>query len=224
MQPNLPLIDTLDMPKGAVFWADDGLYEVIEVERKGFRRARGWRKDETTDVALEPNSPLAQRYPVKRQGYLLPSFASRNALLKSGQLACFVFPVEQLALDAAHLDTALCGTSSGLYVRRHARHPAFEVTNGAFIGRQYYFTRTNQGLNTNLADLKNRLQVTLIKHSDGEDHWRLLDSWEESPYDVMQTQAIRPVELEDTIPNLNLGDTLVNLKSLKDILPPDDDG
>jgi hypothetical protein len=191
---NLPVVKTVSLPINALFWADNRLYEVTGTE-KGYQKARQWRRGENTEVALAAESALAQRLPTLLEGRPLPMYASRNDLLKEGRPVSYVFPEEQNALDAAYLDTALCGAASGLYVRRHPQFPAFEVTNGLIVLRLYYFMRTTPGVDTQLANLKSRLEQSLTPHRDGPTYWRLLTSWSEAPYVVEQTIAMRPVDL-----------------------------
>lgn len=192
----LPVVQTATLPLGALFWAENRIYEVVQVDGNGYNKARQWRKDEKTDVALVPNTPLAQRMRVIAKGQLIPPIRSRNEFLKDGRYQSYVFPIEQNALDAAYLDTALLGRGSGIYVRRRDRYPAFEITNGVLVLRCYYFMRTNQGIDTTLADIKHRLSEELISHRQGPMYWRLLPSWDESPYDLNQTVAMRPLDLE----------------------------
>jgi hypothetical protein len=199
---SLPKVKTMDLGLGALFWADNRLYEVIEIDAKGYSRARQWRKEENTDVALIPNSPLAARLRLISEGLLLPAFKSRNELLQNGRPLAYVFPDEQLALDAAYLDVALCGRAGGVYVRRHPHFPAFEATNGLNVVRSYFFMRTRQGFDTRLTDLKQRLGEALIPHIQGAAAWRLLNSWHEGPYNIDETIAMRPINLTATLEEL----------------------
>ncbi|HLA44439.1 MAG TPA: hypothetical protein VJZ27_13435, partial [Aggregatilineales bacterium] len=105
----LPLVDTASLPAGTLFWMDYRIYEIVELDSAGYSRAREWRKDESTDVALVPGSRLAQRLAVVSHGRLLPRIDSREKLLHHGRPLSFVFPTEQNALDAASLDIALVG-------------------------------------------------------------------------------------------------------------------
>lgn len=195
---SLPLQDTASLPLGAIFWANH-LYEVVEVDMEGYSRARQWRKDQHSDVALIPNSSLAHRLPLIVRGRILPVFATREALLNElRQPISFVFPDEQLAIDAAYLDVGLCGKSSGLYLRRHTAFPAFEVTNGLIVLRSYFFMRTKANFDTNLTELKARLQNRLIPHTFGAPYWRLLSSWNADPYNTEQTVAMRPIQVDIT--------------------------
>lgn len=190
----IPVAKTASLPLGTLFWADNRLYEVTQVE-KGYHKARQWRKAENTEVSLTNDSALAQRIPIILEGRPLPMHLSRADLLQNGRPISYVFPEEQNALDSAYLDTALCGHASGLYVRRHGQFPAFEITNGLIIVRAYYFMRTTQGIDTQLSVLKSRLSDSLTPHREGPTYWRLLPSWSESPYVIEQTIAMRPVEL-----------------------------
>jgi hypothetical protein len=209
----LPLVPTASLAVGQLFWANH-IYEVIEIDNRGYSRARQWRKEESTDVALIPHSRLAERLPVVEHGRLLPHYTTRDALLKDGQPVLYVFPEEQIALDAAYLDVALCGKQTSLYVRRKDHHPALEATNGMAVIREYYYMRTRHGLETNLPDIKQKSQLKLVPHREGPLYWRLLPSWNEVPYDSQQTIAIRPVRnvAEDTSPSVRSDeDTLPNI-------------
>jgi len=213
----LPLVDTASLPAGTLFWVDYRIYEIVELDSAGYSRAREWRKSESTDVALVPGSRLAQRLPVVNRGRLMPRIDSREKLLHHGRSLSFVFPTEQTALDAASLDVALVGKRAGLYVRRNSRFPAFEITNGAAVMRRYYFSRTRFAQDTNLADIKPRLQEALIPHLQGPMYWRLLPTWDESPYDLNQTIAYRPddilkrlKELDEALPAPTDEDTVAN--------------
>jgi hypothetical protein len=200
----LPLVETASLPLGTLFWAHNRIYEVIEVDAS-HSRARVWRGDDKTDVALIPDSTLAHRLRLVSEGRLLPHFRSREEVLFHGEAVYYVFPVKQTALEAAQIDAALCGRQSGLYARRREGRPAFELTNGAVILRAYFYSRTDEGLDTNLADLKPKLERPLTAHTDGPAYWRLLHHWDESPYDLTQTMAFRPVDLskllQDTAPS-----------------------
>jgi|GEM_PF-1126586 len=192
---SLPLVKTATLPLGRIFFAQQNLYEVIEVDLAGYSKARKWRKDETTDVALIPKSNLAMRLPVVDQGYLLPVF-QRQDLLDDNVAQAFIFPSEQNAIDAAYLDVALCGRDAGVYLRRADRFPAFEVTNGLVVLRHYYYMRTRQGLDTNMPSIKHRIQTKLIPHREGAPYWQLLDSWDNSPYyDTNETIAMRSINI-----------------------------
>ena len=190
----LPEVETASLAKGRLFWAENRIYEVIEVDQSGYSKARVWRHDEATDVALIPNSTLAKRLPLIARGIALPQYQSRDDLLANGRPPAFVFPSEQNALGAAYLDTALCGSQrAGVYARRHDKHAAFEVTNGLNVLRRYYFSRTKENVDTDLPDIKHKLDYPLIPHQQGPMVWRLLPNWDESPHDLTQTMAIRPI-------------------------------
>ncbi|NJL93926.1 MAG: hypothetical protein HC915_09450 [Anaerolineae bacterium] len=204
----LPVVETRQLPRGALFIHPDGsLYEVIDSGQGGEHRARRWRHPQPQEVALDPDSHLARRLPVvARARHLLP-YPSRDALLENQAALLFTFRREQSALDAAQLDVALCGYGSGVYVRKNERYPCFEATNGALVFRQYFFLETNQGVRTRLPDIKHGLGYPLRSHLDGPLAWRLLPSWEDSPfYDLSQTVAMQPIELgsaAETHPNLS---------------------
>lgn len=223
----LAFVMTELMPVGALFYARPAIYEVLEVDPRGhYSRARQWRGGENTEVALVQGSTLAKRLPLVEQGYLLPPIPSREDLLLAGHFQAFVFPNEQNALDAAYLDAALCGKSSGLYPRRYDRYPAFELTNGMFVGRRYYFSQTNEGLETKLADLKTRLKQDFTPHSEGPIYWRLLSSWTEAPYyDMTQTIPFLAIDLDQMRENIPayLEDTLYRMKAVKPDAKPEDE-
>jgi hypothetical protein len=193
----LPVIETASMPKGTLFWAENRIYEVIEVDEGGYSKARVWRHGESTEVALIPDSTLAKRIPLIVKGAVLPQYRSREDLLWNGRPPAFVFPTEQNALGAAYLDVGLCGPRAGVYVRRHGRHAAFEVTNGLTVLRRYYFSRTAENIDTDLRDIKHTLDYPLIPHQEGPLVWRLLPHWDESPHDLTQTVALRPISEAD---------------------------
>lgn len=192
----LPVVETAALERGTLFWAENRIYEVVDVE-DGYSKARVWRHGEGTEVALIPNSTLAGRLPLVDRGILLPTYRSREDLLARGRPPAFVFPTEQNALGAAYLDVALCGQRAGVYVRRHARHAAFEATNGLNVLRRYYFSRTKENIDTDVRDIKYMLDYPLISHQEGPMVWRLLPHWDESPHDLNQTMALRPISEED---------------------------
>lgn len=189
----LPVVKTASLPVGTLFVANHLIYEVTEIQGDTYCKARQWRKDETTEVTLVSHSSLARQLPVIEKGHLLPSIKSRNDLLQNGRYIIFIFPTEQNAIDCAYLDVALCGASSGLYVRRVDHDPAIEATNGVTIFRRYYYSRTAQGLTTNLADIKPRLGSPITTHREGPAYWRILPSWDEGPYDNTKTITMRPI-------------------------------
>lgn len=193
---SLPLVKTATLPKGRLFYANNLLYEVIAVDSAGYSRARGWRKDENTDVALIPQSSLARRLPVIDQARVLP-LLSRHDLLQNNQPISYIFPSEANAIDAAYLDSALCGQVGALYVRRHERFPAFEVTNGMTVMRRYYYMRSRAGVDVGMQRLKSRISESLVPHKQGAIYWQMLDTWDDSPYyDATATLVMRPVDLE----------------------------
>jgi hypothetical protein len=192
----LPEVKTASLAKGFLFWAENRIYEVVDVDEGGYSKARMWRQGEATEVALIPDSTLAKRLPLIARGRALPQYHSREDLLINRRPPAFVFPSEQNALGAAYLDVALCGERAGVYVRRHARHAAFEATNGLNVLRRYYFSRTEAGVETDLPDIKHTLDYALIPHQQGPMVWRLLPHWDESPHDLNQTVAIRPITQE----------------------------
>src|SRR5258707_6420468 len=103
----LPEVETVRMPAGTLFVANNLIYQVVEVKPDGYARARQWRRDENTDVALVPDSFLARTLPVVKMGRILPVYRSRKELLSNGQTTGYVFPSEALAKDVAYLDVSL---------------------------------------------------------------------------------------------------------------------
>jgi hypothetical protein len=193
----LPTVETATLNRGTLFWAENRIYEVVDADENGYNKARVWRHGESTEVALVPNSTLAGRLPLVARGVPLPTYQSREELLARGRPPAFVFPTEQNALGAAYLDVALCGQRAGVYVRRHAHHAAFEATNGLNVLRRYYFSRTKEGVDTDVRDIKHMLDYPLISHREGPMVWRLLPHWDESPHDLNQTMALRPITEAD---------------------------
>jgi len=124
---SLPEVDTARLPRGTLFLAQGKIYQVIETGAGGFHKAREWRQSENTDVALIPDSFPSKFLPLIRRGRVLPVYRSRLELTDNTQPACFVFPTEALALDAAYLDLALV-QSSGAFVRNQGHEPAFAIT------------------------------------------------------------------------------------------------
>lgn len=120
---NLPLVKTASLPMGVLFIASGKIYEVTDVQGDTYRKARQWRKDESTEVALVPNSSLARQLPVIDQGHLLPPIKSRNDLLQNGRYIIFIFPTEQNAIDCAYLDVALCGGKFRLICSPYGTRP-----------------------------------------------------------------------------------------------------
>jgi hypothetical protein len=190
---NLPEIDTARLPQGTLFWAQGHIYQVIEAGSGGFHKARMWRQSEATDVALIPGSLLAKHLPVLKRGKLLPVYRSRLELTQDDLPACFVFPTETLALDAAYLDTALV-QSPGAYVRNQGHDPAFAVTDGIHAFRLYYYRQSLHGRKTDLSSLEVRpLPFVPRPHTEGPGYWRLLPGWTETIPGVDVTQETRPV-------------------------------
>jgi hypothetical protein len=208
----LPVVKTASLAVGVLFIANGKIYEVTEVQGDTYRKARQWRRDESTEVALVSDSTLARQLPVIEQGHLLPPTKSRNDLLQNGRYIIFIFPTEQNAIDCAYLDVALCGPNSGLFVRRVQHNPAVEATNGAAVFRRYYYSRTTQGLSTNLADIKPRLGDPITTHKEGPFYWRFLPNWDEGPYDNTKTLSMRPVSFSQEDYSTD-DDTLVNFKT-----------
>src|SRR4051812_28386465 len=95
---SLPEVETARLPMGTLFVANRIIYQVVDTS-PGFLKARQWRRDEKTDVALIPNSFPTKYLPLVAKGRILPVYRSRTELLTGdGQLSCFVFPTEMLAL------------------------------------------------------------------------------------------------------------------------------
>jgi hypothetical protein len=203
---SLPEVDTSRLPQGTLFLAQNRIYQVIETGSGGFHKARQWRKTEETDVALIPGSFPSRYLPLIKQGKLLPVYRSRLELTEGDQATCYVFPAENLALDAAYLDVALI-QSPGAYVRNHSNDPAFAVTDGVHVFRLYYYRQSHNGAKTDLSSLQVRpLPFMPRLYSDGPAYWRLLPSWTEiiPPLDV--TQPMKPIRNtlhdDDTLPDL----------------------
>lgn len=203
----LPEVETSRLPQGALFLAQGRIYQVIEVGAGGFHKAREWRKTETTDVALIPGSFPSKFLPVVRRGRLLPVYRTRQELTDNDQPACFVFPTEALARDAAHLDVDLV-QSPGAYVRIHGEEPAFAVTDGVRIFRLYYYRQSDSGNKTDLSRLAQRPLPFMPKaHTDGPGYWRLLPSWTENAPNLDVTQPMKavrtpPVNMDETLPHI----------------------
>src|SRR5438477_12888270 len=85
-------VDTARMTRGTLFFANRLIYEVVETAAGGFSKARQWRRDESTDVALVPGSFLARTLPLVRKGHILPKYRSRNELTDEGGPSGFLFP------------------------------------------------------------------------------------------------------------------------------------
>ncbi len=189
---SLPEVETARLPRGTLFVADGRIYQVIEAGAGGFAKARQWRRDESTDVALIPGSFLTKYLPVIRKGRVLPVYRSRIELTDSGQTRCFVFPTEVLALDAAYLDVALI-ISAGAYVRNHNHEPAFAVTDGVHIFRLYWYLRSAHGRPTNIDSMSiERPRCDLQPHTEGSPYWCVLPSWQDSipPSQITQTASV----------------------------------
>src|SRR5690554_127545 len=130
----LPEVKTSRLPEGALFWAEGAIYEVSEVDARGYQKARLWRHAEHREVALVPGSLLSRHLPVIERGRVLPVYRSQHDLLEDGNCSCFVFPSETLALDAAYLDSILI-QRRGPYVRQQEALPAFALTDGIHLFR-----------------------------------------------------------------------------------------
>jgi hypothetical protein len=177
---SLPEVDTARLPRGTLFVANGLVYQVTETGAGGFSKARQWRRDESTDVALIPGSFLTKYMPLVRTGRLLPVYRSRTELTNDGQTRCFVFPTESLALDSAYLDVALI-MSAGAYVRNHNHEPAFAVTDGVHVFRLYYYVRSVHGRATTIANgTVEYPRCDLRPHTEGPAYWRVLPSWQEN--------------------------------------------
>jgi hypothetical protein len=70
----LPEVETTRLPRGALFVANGLIYQVVEAGKGGFAKARQWRRDESTDVALIPGSILTKTLPLVRRGRILPVY------------------------------------------------------------------------------------------------------------------------------------------------------
>ncbi|WP_162909998.1 hypothetical protein [Aggregatilinea lenta] len=204
---SLPEVDTARLPKNALFLAQDRIYQVIEASAGGFHKAREWRQSESTDVALIPGSLPSKYLPVVQHGHVLPVYRSRTALCDGDRPACFVFPTETLALDAAYLDTAML-QSTGAYVRSQDHEAAYAVTDGTRIFRLYYFRQTAHGWPADLSGLRDQPRAFVPRsHTEGPPCWRLLATWTESTGAADMTQpSMRLVDLSDvggdTVPHI----------------------
>ncbi len=215
----LPEVETSRLPQGTLFLAQGHIYQVIEVGAGGFHKARAWRKTEATDVALIPGSFPSKFLPLVRRGRLLPVYRTRQELTDKDQPACFVFPTEALARDAAHLDVDLI-QAPGAYVRTHGEAPAFAVTDGVHIFRLYYYRQSASGRKTNLSRLAARPLPFMPKaHTDEPGYWRLLPSWAEDEPNLDVTQQIKPIRMPPT----NLDETIPHIPIVKPDPPPDRD-
>src|SRR5579859_2331702 len=177
---SLPEVDTARMPRGTLFFANRHIYEVVDTAAGGFSRARQWRRDESTDVALVPGSFLARTLPLVRKGRILPVYRSRTELADDNGPTGFIFPTESLAKDAAYLDTALIINGSA-YVRNHGQEPGFAVTDGSQIFRLYYFLRSVHGRDTHVrSNVVENPHCELHPHTAGPMYWRLLATWQDA--------------------------------------------
>lgn len=137
---------------------------------------------------------------------MLPVYRSRIELTENDRATCFVFPTEDMALDAAYLDVALI-QSTGAYVRNQGHEPAFAVTDGVHVFRLYYYRESIHGRLTDLSNLhKHALPFKPQSYMQGPDYWRLLPSWTEMTGSTEMTQARMPaVKLppmgDEPIPN-----------------------
>lgn len=204
---SLPEVNTARLSLGTLFLAEGRIYRVIETGAGGFHKAREWRQGEQTDVALIPGSFPSRHLPLITRGRVLPVYRSRIELTRDERATCFVFPIENLALDAAYLDVALI-QSSGAYVRNQGNEPAFAVTDGVHVFRLYYYRYSVHGRPANLSSLMKRpLAFTPQLYNEGPIYWRLLPSWTDDidPSDITQPlQAVRlppPPRLEGSPPD-----------------------
>jgi hypothetical protein len=206
----LPEVETSRLPQGALFYAQNRLYQVIETGNGGYHKARAWRCAEDTDVALIPGSFLSKYLPLVKQGKMLPVYRTRTELIEKDQASCFVFPTEHLALDAAYLDVALI-QSPGAYVRNQGHDPAFAVTDGVHVFRLYYYRVSARGRKTDLSGLAVRpLAFNPHDYTEGPGYWRLLPSWTEVVPDMDITQPMTPV-----INSLTTDQTLLHIPTVK---------
>ena len=175
---SLPEVETARLRYGTLFTANGRIYQVVEVRAGGFHKAREWRGDEKTEVALVPGSFLANFLPVVARGRLLPVYPTRMDLTEDGEPIYYLFPGEQQALDAAYLDVALV-QSKDAYIRNHGREPAFAATDGNHILRLYYYSRSVRGYSFQIEEdfHKQTIQFRLCRF--GPMYWRLLPSWQE---------------------------------------------
>ena len=196
----LPEVETIRMPTGTLFIANGLIYQVVETTGGGFAKARQWRRDESTDVALVPGSFLTKTLPLVRTGRILPVYRSRVELTDNGQPTGFILPNESLAKDAAYLDTALI-MSAGAYVRNHHQEPAFAATDGTQIFRLYYYMRSAHGRSTHLeSNIVENPHCELRPHTEGPIYWRLLPSWEETLPPAKATQHAMPAATDIPLP------------------------
>src|SRR5579871_4289470 len=182
-------VDTVRMPRGTLFYANKAIYQVVDTAAGGFSRARQWRRDESTDVALVPGSFLARTLPLVRKGHILPVYRSRTELTDENGPTGFIFPSEALAKDAAYLDVALIINGSA-YVRNHGQEPGFAVTDGSQIFRLYYFMKSVHGRDTHIhSNIVEHPHCELRPHETGPMYWRLLSTWQDNLPSTRVTQV-----------------------------------
>ena len=217
---SLPEVETARLPRGTLFVANSKIYQVTEVGTGGFAKARQWRQNESTDVALIPNSFLTKYMPLVKMGRLLPVYRTRTELTEDGTTRCFVFPTEALALDAAYLDVALI-MSAGAYVRNHNHEPAFAVTDGVHNFRLYFYLRSVHNratiIKSNTAD---QTRGELHSYMQGPSYWQLLSSWQESFPPSKATQLSMPKVASSPVMPPAMPPTLPPATSLPPTLPP----
>src|SRR5258708_23953017 len=198
-------VDTARMPRGTLFYAMKLIYQVVETAAGGFSRARQWRRDESTDVALVPGSFLARTLPLVRKGHIVPVYRSRTELTDESGPTGFTFPTEALAKDAAYLDVALIINGSA-YMRNHGQEPSFAVTDGSQIFRLYYFMRSIHGRDTHIrSNVVENPHCELRAHTAGPNYWRLLSTWQDSLPSSKATQVTPPANLTK-LPDLDRPD------------------
>lgn len=220
---SLPEVETARLPRGTLFVANGLIYQVMEVGAGGFAKARQWRRDESTDVALIPGSFLTKYMPLVRKGRLLPVYRSRTELTDAGETRCFVFPTEMLALDAAYFDVALI-MSAGAFVRNHNHEPAFAVTDGVHIFRLYYYMRSVHGRATTIAsNTVEYPRCELRPHTEGAKYWHLLASWQESLPASKVTQPMLPIKLPQTQTHPQAPDSVPEVPASNIVEPPTDE-
>jgi hypothetical protein len=222
---SLPEVETARLSRGALFVADGRIYQVIETGTGGFAKARQWRRDESTDVALVAGSFLTKYLPLVRVGRLLPVYRSRTELTEDGQTCYFVFPTETFALDAAYLDVALI-MSAGAYVRNHNHEPAFAVTDGVHIFRLYYYLRSVRGRPTTIASHGiEHPHCQLRPHTEGPAYWRVLPSWQDSFPPAHVTQQVSTAVVKQVRATASPSDTTQTQQSTNAVSPlqSDDD-
>lgn len=216
---SLPEVETYRLPKGTLFIANNLIYQVVETG--SFAKARQWRRDESTDVALVPNSFPTRYLPLIPKGRLLPVYRLRTELTENGNTRCFVFPTETLALDSAYLDVALI-MSAGAYVRNHNHEPAFAATDGVHIFRLYYYLRSAYGKPTIIRSYEiDHPRCDLRPHTEGPGYWRLLPSWQETLPSSQITQQMTPVKPPEPPPQSKV--TQLSMPAVNTPTPEDDE-